>query len=224
MKLSFWVCWHVMLLVCCRLQELELPCCYTMTDRGLLEGIGPLRELTSLRVTFAENVTAQAFLMLFHQPSMSSIMSLDLSSCCNLDDEGLKGIAERCNKLRYFKLVLYIVYMSKCSGVSWSCSASACVCLWRNFIISFYRCIHLKKLEVGECQNITDAGISMVVRQCSQLRLLRLSCISSITGLCALCENPEYSICFITISRMMILKQVHQQAQRPTTGPYCETA
>jgi len=41
-KLSFWVCWHVMLLLCCRLQELEVLYCYEMTDRGLLEGVGPL--------------------------------------------------------------------------------------------------------------------------------------------------------------------------------------
>ena len=89
-----------------------------MTDRGLLEGIGPLHELTSLRLCFAENVTSQAFSMLFQQPSMSSIMSLDLSYCLSLDDEVLKGIAERCNKLRYFKLVVYIIHTSKYSGVS----------------------------------------------------------------------------------------------------------
>jgi len=83
-----------------------------MTDRGLLEGIGPLHELKSLRLSFAENVTAEAFSMLLHQPSMSSIMSLNLSSCPNVDDEGLDGIAERCNKLRYFKLVVYIIVNS----------------------------------------------------------------------------------------------------------------
>ena len=107
-----------MLLVCCRLQELKLFGCYKMTDRGLLEGIGPLHELTSLHVRLAEKVTAQAFSMLLQQPSVSSIMSLNLSACYNLNDEGLKGIAERCNKLRYFKCVVYIIYMSKCSGLS----------------------------------------------------------------------------------------------------------
>jgi len=94
-----------MLLACCRLQELKVSCCYNMTDRGLLDGMGQLHELTFLHLSFAENVTAQAFSMLFRQPSISSIISLDLSSCRNLDDEVLKGIAERCNNLRYFKLV-----------------------------------------------------------------------------------------------------------------------
>jgi len=84
-----------MLLLCCRLQELELTCCGRMTDRGLLEGIGSLHELTLLRLQGGRNLTAQALSTFLHRPSMSSIVSLDLTFCSNLDDEGLKGIAER---------------------------------------------------------------------------------------------------------------------------------
>jgi len=72
-----------------------------MTDRGLLEGIGSLQELTSLRLHACCNVTAQALSTFLHRPSMTSILSLNLSDCNNLDDEGLKGIAKRCNKLTY---------------------------------------------------------------------------------------------------------------------------
>jgi hypothetical protein len=100
-KLSFWVRWRVMLLMCCRLQELGLSWCDEMTDRGLLEGIGSLHELTHLRLKGGENLTAQALSSFLHRPCMTSIVSLDLSVCSNLDDEGLKGIAERCNKLTY---------------------------------------------------------------------------------------------------------------------------
>ena len=90
-----------MLLVCYRLQELELIDCHTMTDGGLLDGIGSLRELTLLRLHGGRDLTAQALSTFLHRPYMSSIVSLDLSFCYNLDDEGLKGIAERCNKLTY---------------------------------------------------------------------------------------------------------------------------
>jgi hypothetical protein len=100
-KLSFWVHWRVMLLMCCRLQELEVSCCKNMTDGGLLEGIGSLHELTSLRLNEGHNLTAQALSRFLHRPSMTSILLLDLSDCTNLDDEGLKGIAKRCNKLTY---------------------------------------------------------------------------------------------------------------------------
>jgi hypothetical protein len=93
-----------MLLMCCRLQELEVSACLYMTDRGLLEGIGSLNELTSLRLRRGDNLTAQALSTFLHQPSMASIVSLDLSSCYNLDDEGLKGIAKRCNKLTYLHI------------------------------------------------------------------------------------------------------------------------
>jgi len=99
-KLSFWVCWHVTLLICCRLRELKLTYCNGMTARGLLEGIGSLHELTSLNLEEGHNLTAQALSTFFHRPSVSSIVLLDLFRL-NLDDEGLKGIATRCNKLTY---------------------------------------------------------------------------------------------------------------------------
>jgi hypothetical protein len=100
-KLSFWVRWHVMLLMCCRLQELGLAVCRNMTDRGLLEGIGSLHELTSLNLYKGHNLTAKALSTFLHRPSMSSIVFLKLLKCPNLDDEGLEGIAERWNKLTY---------------------------------------------------------------------------------------------------------------------------
>jgi hypothetical protein len=84
-----------MLLICCRLHELDVSCCGNITDRGLLEGIGSLHELTSLRLTASHNLTAQALSTFLHRPSMSSIVLLDLSLCYNLDDEGLKGISKR---------------------------------------------------------------------------------------------------------------------------------
>ena len=90
-----------MLLMRCRLQELKVHPCYEMTDRGLLEGIGTLYELTHLRLNFGRNLTAQALSTFLHGPSMSSIVVLDLTGCFCLDDEGLKGIAKRCNMLTY---------------------------------------------------------------------------------------------------------------------------
>jgi len=90
-----------MLLICCRLQELRIDFCWYMTDRVLLEGIGSLHELTSLHLSGGGNVTAQALSTFLHRPSISSIVSLNLTGFSSLDDEGLKGIAERCNKLIY---------------------------------------------------------------------------------------------------------------------------
>jgi len=72
-----------------------------MADRGLLEGIGSLHELTSLYINFGQNLTAQGLSTLLHRPSMSSIMSLDLSDCRYLNDEGMKGIGKRCNEFTY---------------------------------------------------------------------------------------------------------------------------
>jgi hypothetical protein len=85
----------MMLLMCCRLQDLQVSFCDEMTDRGLLEGIGSLQELISLRLKRGLNLTAQALSTFLHRPSMSSIVLLNLSECSNLDDEGLFGIAKR---------------------------------------------------------------------------------------------------------------------------------
>jgi len=100
-KLLFWVLWHVKLLMCCRLQDLGVSNCDKMTDRGLVEGIGPLYELTSLRLVGGEKLSAETLSTFLRRSSMASILLLDLSLCFNLDDEGLKGIAERCSKLIY---------------------------------------------------------------------------------------------------------------------------
>jgi len=90
-----------MLPMCCRLQELEIFRCDKMTDRGLLEGIGSLDELTSLHLNGGHKLTAQALSKFLHRPSMTPIVSLNISTFPNLDDDGLKEVAERCNKLTY---------------------------------------------------------------------------------------------------------------------------
>jgi len=100
-KLSFWVRWHVMLLMCCRLQELEVRNCDGMTDRTLLEGIGSLHELTSLHLLIGHRMTAQALSTFLHRPFMTSMLSVNLSFCRLLDDEGLKGISTRYNNLTF---------------------------------------------------------------------------------------------------------------------------
>jgi len=69
-----------------------------------MEGIGSLHELTSLHLSEGRNLTAQALSTFLHRPSMSSVMSLNLSLLPDLDDEGLEGIAERCNKLTYLHI------------------------------------------------------------------------------------------------------------------------
>jgi hypothetical protein len=70
-----------------------------MTDRSLLEGIGSLHELTSLRLSGGLGLTAQALSTFLHRPSMSSIVLMDLTFCSNLEDGCLSGIAKRCNNL-----------------------------------------------------------------------------------------------------------------------------
>jgi len=77
-------------------------------------------------------------------------------------------------------------------------------CVW------IYRCIRLKELRVCECYNVTDSGISMVVNHCNQLRVLNLRGLRSITGMCAICEDPEPTLYFIIVWCILFLYQVHR--------------
>jgi hypothetical protein len=74
-----------------------------MTDRGLLEGFGSLHGLKTLRLAWGWLLSPKAWSTFLHGPSMTSIVLLNLSSFKILDDEGLDGIAERYNKLKYLQ-------------------------------------------------------------------------------------------------------------------------
>ena len=99
-----------------------------------------------------------------------------------------------------------------------------CLCVSVKYVyhcVCTYRCKHLKELTVRMCSNVTDAGISMVISHCSQLLVLNLYYVNNITGMCALCEDPEPTLCVITVWCMIFLQQDHHESQRPTTGTYC---
>jgi len=55
-----------MLLMYCRLQKLGFYSCENMTDRGLLEGIGSLHELTSMLLYGSRKLSAQALSTFLH--------------------------------------------------------------------------------------------------------------------------------------------------------------
>jgi hypothetical protein len=99
---------------------------------------------------------------------------------------------------------------------------SVCGCEVSLLCVCIYRCVHLKELAVCCCPNVTDPGISMVICNCNQLRVLNLFYLDYITGMCAVCEDPEPTLCFITVCCMIFVQQVHHISQRPTTGPYFE--
>jgi len=87
-----------MLLISCRLQELGVVYCEKMSEKLLLECIGSLHELTSSLLYFCLKLIAQALSKFLRLPSMTSTVFLDITSL-KRDDELLKGIATRCNKL-----------------------------------------------------------------------------------------------------------------------------
>ena len=69
--------------------------------------------------------------------------------------------------------------------------------------------MHLKELALCWCNKVTDDGISMVIIHCIQLHVLNLEGLKGISGMCDLCEEPELTFCFITLSCTIFLQQVH---------------
>jgi hypothetical protein len=65
--------------------------------------------------------------------------------------------------------------------------------------VCIYRCAHLKLLSCSSCYKVTDAGISLVVTHCTELRVLDVGYIKNIEGTYAVCEDPKHTLCFITM-------------------------
>jgi hypothetical protein len=63
---------------------------------------------------------------------------------------------------------------------------SVCGCEVSLLCVCVHRCEQLKELDISFCYNITDAGISMVICNCSQLRVLKMRDVPFITGMCAI--------------------------------------
>ena len=55
----------------------------------------------------------------------------------------------------------------------------------------------------------------MVICHCNQLRVLDLSGLEYVTGMCVFCEDPGPKSCFRTLQSMINLQQVNQCLQRP---------
>ena len=50
----------------------------------------------------------------------------------------------------------------------------------------------------------------MVICHCNELRVLDLSGLEYVTGMCVFCEDPEPTSCFIILWSMINVQQVNQ--------------
>lgn len=92
---------------CPRLQELEVTSCNDIRVRGMLEGIGSLQELTSLKLSsLTLHFPTTTLIEFYHQSFMSPLVLLNLSGSSYLNDECLNEIAERCKHLKDLTLCL----------------------------------------------------------------------------------------------------------------------
>nr|CAD7448637.1 unnamed protein product [Timema bartmani] len=84
---------------CSRLRVLKISFCDQMTDVGLLEGVGQLQYLQNLQLRRGNLLSARGLFTFLNHCNVSNLTHLDLSECSALNDEGLLGIAKRCQQL-----------------------------------------------------------------------------------------------------------------------------
>jgi hypothetical protein len=143
-----------------------------------------------------------------HGPSMTSIVSLKLSRCWNVNDKGVEGIAARLNKLTF--TCLHEVQVSV-----YGCEVSLSLCLYLQvhklgrFRSHFQRLCNWRRHHYGD-NTMQAAAQTEFERSNTNYRM------------CALREDPEPTFCFITLWCMIFVQQVRHWSQSPTIGQYCE--
>jgi hypothetical protein len=116
------------------------------------------------------------------------LRDINISSCDNITDEGIKAIASKCTQLHTFDLShnkqittdvlkkvlisphLQTLYLTHCDQITDEGLKEVAI-----------NCPQLLSLDLAGCLQLTDKGIKEIAASCSQLQMLALSCCDQIT-------------------------------------------
>ncbi|ORX50654.1 RNI-like protein [Piromyces finnis] len=118
------------------------------------------------------------------------LVSLNLSNCWSINDQGISYIASKCNRLKSLNI-------SFCSQVKGTCFSNHQMSNLINIDISYCKqigneCLEqllakapdLQEIKFRRCNRITDFGIFLVARHCRRIRNIELSDCDQITNKC----------------------------------------
>uniref|UniRef100_A0A3Q2UNQ9 F-box and leucine rich repeat protein 13 n=1 Tax=Fundulus heteroclitus TaxID=8078 RepID=A0A3Q2UNQ9_FUNHE len=144
----------------CRLQAADCP---GMTDDSL-RYVASLKSLKYLDISLCSRVSDAGIKCLTDGSSTDELHHLSISRCCLVTDNSVRRIARRLRKLYHLNLSycerLTDPAVELLSGSS-ICSLDLSGCNIQDQGLAALQRIHLKKIVLAECVNITDTGMEM---------------------------------------------------------------
>lgn len=192
---------------CPNLEELGLQGCCKITDSGLAELVKGCRHIRFLDITKCSNIGNIGVTYLAEACS-HSLKTLKMSDCFNVGDKSILSLATFCKNLE----TLFIGGCREISDDSIKSLAASCRSTLKNikmdwclkisdssFSCILAHCENLEAVDIGCCEEVTDAAFQTLESRGTELRLkvLKVSSCPKITvlGISILlnkCNSLEY--------------------------------
>ncbi|XP_031274852.1 F-box/LRR-repeat protein 20 [Pistacia vera] len=148
---------------CCNLEELVLQGCTNISDVGITDLVNGCRNITFLDINKCSNI-GDTGIFSVSKACSASLKTLKLLDCYKVGDDSLFSLAEFCKNLE----TLVIGGCRDISDESLKSLAAACKS-------------SLKKLRMDWCLNISDSSMSCILTQCRNLEALDIGCCEQVT-------------------------------------------
>lgn len=163
---------------CHSLKELGLQGCTSITDFGISELVKGCKKIKLLDISKCSNVGDEGVSKVAKACS-SNLRTLKLLDCYKVKDESMIALATHCKNLE----TLVISGCRDISDEAMKSLASAC----GN---------SLKNLRMDWCLNISDSALSCILTQCRSLEALDIGCCEEVTDAAFnVLENDEDKLC-----------------------------
>lgn len=148
---------------CCNLEELGLQGCSNITDSGLTVLVEGCKRLKQIDLNKCSNI-GDIGISSISKACSSSLLTLKLLDCYKIGDESIISLAKHCKNLE----TLIIGGCRELSDESIKQFASAC---------------HdsLKNLRMDWCLNVSDASLDCIFSVCRKLEVLDVGCCEEVT-------------------------------------------
>lgn len=148
---------------CCELEELDLQGCTNITDTGLTDLVIGCQRIKHLNINKCSNV-GDVGVSSVSKACSSSLKTLKLLDCYKLGDKSILSLAEFCKYLE-------ILIIGGCRDISDKSIKLLAAALSHNLTV----------LQMDWCLNVSDSSLSYIFSQCVNLEVLDIGCCEEVT-------------------------------------------
>ncbi|XP_047204061.1 dynein regulatory complex subunit 6 isoform X3 [Girardinichthys multiradiatus] len=164
----------------CRLHAADCP---GMTNDSLTY-VASLKNLQYLDISLCSRVSDAGIKCLTDGFSANKLHDLSISQCCLITDISVRRIARRLRKLHHLNLS-YCEWLTD-PAMEWLSGSSICSldmsgCNIQDQGLVALQKIHLKKIVLAECVNITDTGVEKLCKNVRDLEHVDVSRCAALT-------------------------------------------